>query len=131
VHRPSASTCPAHVPDAGSDASTPGCMPPHDACLVDSDCGSSGVCDCQEPRCSHPFPSTGNVCVPSDCRVDSDCACGYCAADVSCAGTSAYHCTTPHDECSTDADCEDGGTFSQCHWSTDHWACIEGMACPG
>jgi hypothetical protein len=131
VHRPSASTCLSHTSDAGVDSGIPSCMPPHDACLVDSDCGSSGVCDCETPRCAEPFAVSGNVCVPSDCRVDSDCACGFCAGDASCGGLQAYHCTTPRDECSTGADCQDGGTLTQCQWSTDHWACVQGMGCPG
>jgi hypothetical protein len=131
VHRPSATTCPSHETDAGSDSGFVSCMTPHDACLVDSDCGTTGVCDCESPRCTEPFAVSGNVCVPSDCHVDSDCACGFCAGDTSCGGLDAYHCTTPQDECSTDADCQDGGPLTECHWSTNHWACVQGMACPG
>lgn len=131
IHRPSASACSSHESDAGSDSGVGPCMPPHDACLVDSDCGSTGVCDCEVPRCTEPFAVAGNVCVPSDCRVDSDCACGFCAAETSCGGIDAYHCTTPHDQCSTDTDCQDGGPLTQCRWSTDHWACVEAMGCPG
>jgi hypothetical protein len=132
MHRPSASMCPSHETDAGVDSGGVGvCSPPHDACLADSDCGSTGVCDCEAPRCTEPFGTMGNVCVTSNCRVDSDCPCGFCAADTSCGGIDGYYCTTPHDECSTDTDCQDGGAFTQCRWSTDHWACVEGMGCPG
>jgi hypothetical protein len=131
VHRPTAATCPSNAPDAGTDSGVPSCMAPKDACLADSDCGATGVCDCQTPRCSVPFPVSGNVCVPSDCRVDSDCTCGFCAGDTSCGQLQGYHCTTPQDECSTDTDCQDGGPFTQCHWSTDHFACVEGVGCPG
>jgi hypothetical protein len=106
-------------------------MPPHDACLVDSDCGTTGVCECESPRCAEPFAVAGNVCVPGNCRVDADCACGFCAADTGCGGIGGYWCTTVHDECSTDMDCADGGPATQCRWSTDHWACVEGMGCPG
>jgi hypothetical protein len=130
-HRPSAATCPPHESDAGADSGMVGCMSPMDACLVDSDCGATGVCECETPRCTEPFAVRGNVCLPSNCRVDSDCACGFCAGEPSCGGIDAYYCTTPHDECSTDADCQDGGSFTQCRWSTDHWACVEGMGCPG
>jgi hypothetical protein len=130
-HRPAASACPSHETDAGADSGVVSCMTPHDACLVDSDCGSTGVCDCEAPRCAEPFAVAGNVCVPADCRVDSDCACGFCAADTSCGGIDAYHCTTPRDECSTDADCQDGGALGQCRWATDHWGCVEAMGCPG
>jgi hypothetical protein len=130
-HRPSATTCPSHATDAGTDSGIVGCMPPHDACLVDTDCGGSGVCDCETPSCAHPFGSSGNVCLPGNCRVDSDCACGFCAGDPSCGGLDGYWCTTPLDECSTDADCHDGGASSQCRWSTDHWACASALACPG
>jgi hypothetical protein len=130
-HRPSATACPSHETDAGPDSGVVGCMPPHDACLVDSDCSGSGVCDCESPRCAQPFARTGNVCLAGNCRVDSDCACGFCAGDLSCAGTTGYFCTTPLDECSTDADCQGGATTRQCRWSTDHWACINASGCPG
>jgi hypothetical protein len=131
THRPSAATCSSHETDAGADAGLVGCEPPHDACLVDSDCGGSGVCDCEAPRCSHPFATTGNVCLPGNCRVDSDCACGFCAGESSCGGLDGYWCTTPLDECATDADCQDGGTISACRWSTDHWGCVAVTGCPG
>jgi hypothetical protein len=129
-HRSSAAACPSHETDAGADSGV-GCMPAYDACLVDSDCGGSGVCDCEVPRCTHPYATTGNVCLPGNCRVDSDCACGFCAGEPSCGGLDGYWCTTPLDECSTNADCEDAGTSSGCRWSTDHWACVMLMACPG
>jgi hypothetical protein len=131
VHRPTASTCPSHATDAGADAGILGCDPPHDACLADSDCGATGVCDCEAPRCTHPFPLAGNVCVPGNCRVDSDCACGFCAGDTACGGLDGYYCTTPQDQCSTDADCQDGGASMQCKWSTDRWACVAAVGCPG
>jgi hypothetical protein len=129
-HRPSASACPSHETDAGPDSGIVGCMPPHDACLVDSDCGDSGVCDCEEPRCSHPFATTGNVCLPGNCRVDSDCACGFCAGATSCTGLGGYWCTTPLDECSTNGDCQDAGALTVCQWSTDRWACAQAAPCP-
>ena len=132
LHRPTASACPSHETDAGVDSGLPRCGSPHDFCLVDSDCGSTGVCECLTPACTAPINTRGNVCVtPSDCHVDSDCACGFCAADTGCYGIDAYHCTTPYDECSTAADCPEGGTLTQCRWSIDHWACIARMACPG
>jgi hypothetical protein len=106
-------------------------MPPHDACLVDSDCGDAGVCLCETPRCVVPFPVAGNVCLGGNCRVDSDCACGFCAGEMSCGGIDGFWCTTPQDECSTDGDCQDGGSFTQCRYQTDHWACVQGMGCPG
>jgi hypothetical protein len=130
-HRPSAMACPSHETDAGRDSGILGCDPPHDACLVDSDCGGSGVCDCEDPRCTHPFATTGNVCLLGNCRVDSDCACGFCAAELTCGGLAGYWCTTPLDECATNADCQDGGTGSVCGWSMDHWACGPATPCPG
>jgi hypothetical protein len=131
IHRPSAGTCPSHETDAGADAGLSGCMPPKDACLTDSDCGATGVCDCEAPRCAEPFAVAGNVCIASNCRVDSDCACGFCAGDTSCGGLDGYYCTTPQDECSTDADCQDGGSPMQCRWSTNRWACVAEVGCPG
>ncbi len=131
IHRPTTSACTSNETDAGADSGIPGCMPPHDACLVDSDCGTTGVCDCEQPRCTEPFAVAGNVCLSANCRVDSDCACGFCAGDQSCAGLDGYFCTTPQDECSTDADCQSGGSAMQCHWSTDRWACVAAQGCPG
>jgi hypothetical protein len=131
VHRPTASICPSHETDAGADSGLPGCMPPYDACLADSDCGATGVCDCESPRCTEPFAIAGNVCVPGNCRVDSDCACGFCAGDTSCGGRDGYYCTTPQDGCATDADCQNGESPMQCKWSTDRWACVAAVGCPG
>ncbi|HEY1696275.1 MAG TPA: hypothetical protein VGG39_29120 [Polyangiaceae bacterium] len=131
IHRASAGTCPSHETDEGADAGLPGCTPPHDACLADSDCGATGVCDCEAPRCTEPFAVAGNVCLPSNCRVDSDCACGFCAGDTSCGGLDGYYCTTPQDECSTDADCQDGASSMQCRWSAARWACVVAVGCPG
>ncbi|HEX3344239.1 MAG TPA: hypothetical protein VHS09_06685 [Polyangiaceae bacterium] len=130
-HRASASTCPSHESDASADSGAGFCAPPHDACLADSDCGGTDVCDCESPRCTEPFAVSGNVCLLGNCHVDSDCACGFCAADSSCGGVDGYYCTTPGDECSTDADCQGGAMARQCHWSTDHWACVEAVGCPG
>lgn len=130
IHRPSATTCPVHVSDAGADAAMTACTP-HDACLVDADCGKGALCDCETPRCVAPFGTSGNACIAGDCRVDADCACGFCAADVWCGSLQSFHCTTTKDECSTDADCQDGSSNTQCRWSTDHWACAMGMGCPG
>ncbi|HEY5241055.1 MAG TPA: hypothetical protein VIJ22_06305 [Polyangiaceae bacterium] len=131
IHRPTAGACPSHETDAGVDSGLSGCMPPDDACLVDSNCGATGVCDCEAPRCAEPFAVAGNVCVPAECHVDSDCTCGFCAGDTSCGGLDGYYCTTPQDGCSTDADCQEGGSPMQCKWSTDRWACVAAVGCPG
>jgi hypothetical protein len=129
-HRPSAAACPSHSPDAGFDSGLVDC-PPNDACLVDSDCADAGVCECNTPHCVEPFGVSGNVCLPSNCHVDSDCACGFCAGEQSCGGIDAYYCTTPLDECATDADCRQDGSYASCRWKTDHWGCVPAMGCPG
>jgi Cys-rich repeat protein len=71
----------------------------------------------------------GNTCVPSDCRVDSDCGSGgYCspAFDTSsCGSLLGYYCHTGKDQCVNDSDCADGGVISVCTFSTTagYWMC--------
>lgn len=137
VHRATASACPSNA-DAGLiDAGPSTCgqiVVPHDACLTDGDCagahGAMGVCVCQSPRgegCGVPAV-TGNVCVPADCHVDSDCSpCAQCRAEQSCGVTTGYYCGSPADECSSNADC--GSGF--CTFQGDHFACQNNVACAG
>jgi hypothetical protein len=72
--------------------------------------------------------------VSGDCRLDADCACGYCSPTegtrcVYETGFVGYYCHTRTDTCINDSDC-DGGL---CEYSPllDHWACATGFFCNG
>jgi hypothetical protein len=133
-HRATAAMCASHA-DAGviMDPTTCGQkLVPNDACLGDGDCagahGTSGVCECQTPHgsgCGAPLV-TGNACVPSSCRVDSDCpTCGLCRVEQSCGVVTGYYCESLADECSSNADC--GSGF--CTFQGDRFACDHTAAC--
>jgi hypothetical protein len=105
-------------------------------CLQDGDClakdSGTRICSCAPE--THQFAGTSvDWCVPGDCTIDSDCACGYCSPtyDPNCgsfSGYVGYYCHTPADTCTNDGDC-DGG---YCAYSTQvaRWACGYGR-CAG
>jgi hypothetical protein len=140
AHRAAAAACAANDPDAGVATCGSGTTSVKDACLVDGDCGASGVCLCQRPDTAGPAPCgtpivVGNACVPSNCRADSDCAaCGACIAQESICGPGAegYYCQTPSDACASNSDCTDQPN-GQCAYdvSASRWACRYDAACPG
>lgn len=111
-----------------------GAFTPHDDCTKDDDCngahGASGVCACQSPHgmgCGAGVVS-GNACVPSSCRTDSDCSpCHTCRVEQSCGLITGYYCGTPLDECSSNADCGTGF----CTFKGDRWKCLTNVACAG
>jgi hypothetical protein len=102
-----------------------GCSCTYDSCASDVSCPMSDVCACHGSAYSD---GAGNVCVPSNCRVDSDCGPhGYCSptAASGCAeATGGYYCHTSADECLDDSDCM-GGISSVCAWSPgdNRWEC--------
>ena len=133
-HRATAAACTSNA-DAGLVES--GCgspITPRDGCLKDDDCagahGATGVCVCQAPHgngCGTPFIS-GNACVPSNCRLDSDCSpCSKCRLEQSCGQVTGFYCETKLDTCSTNADCGTGF----CSFRGDRWACVNDVACAG
>src|SRR5262245_5175911 len=104
VHRPSAPTCPSDRPtyDCGKQVMVPpvschldsdcgsgsngrcvgnghdGCSCSYDTCTTDADCPSGQLCDCRDLW--HYGTNGPNQCLPSNCRVDSDCGPGgYCS----------------------------------------------------
>lgn len=96
----------------------------YDACAIDSDCPSSSVCQCGSGG------NSPNTCGPiGDCRIDTDCASGFCSPSRDgCAVPNGYFCHTPADQCSNDADCEgQGGLSAKCivDPSTKAWVCQE------
>ena len=136
-NRPTAAACASNADAGVVDAGPTTCgqpIVPHDACLSDADCagghGAIGVCVCQAPHgegCGTGVV-TGNVCVPANCHVDSDCSpCARCRVEESCGATTGYYCESPADECSSNADC--GSGF--CTFQGDHFACQTNVACAG
>jgi hypothetical protein len=121
--------------NAGADA---GCnVAPHDQCLTDSNCGASSVCACQSPiaagqACPGGVPLVaGNVCIPANCRVDSDCTpCGVCQAQYSCGVITGYYCQTPADTCVPEGPAVsfDG---NGCVFMSGRWVSTTPAPCPG
>ena len=129
-HRPAAVMC-----DGGNDRPLPG-SDAGNRCEQDSDCGPSDaglyVCSCA-PATRQFAGSSVNWCVLGDCRVDADCACGYCSPtyNSSCGsffGYVGYYCHVPGDTCANDSECDGGycAYFPQ----VGHWACGYGF-CAG
>jgi len=109
----------------------------YDACVTDSDCGSTSLC-----VCGATLGSDGrnpNECVPAACHVDSDCGPGgYCSpspnpclypsqSSTNYAQVYGYYCHTARELCAAgecvNAHCQDAG--GTCEWeSTDAgWRC--------
>lgn len=128
--------------DAGCTAGTDGrCVQlegdtcPHcvyDTCFVDGECAAGAACNCD--------PLNGDSCQPSNCRVDSDCACGYCSPSPNtnnCIpdfgnGVSGVYCHTAQDQCTNDSDCNvnDNGGVCAYQPTVGYWACAYAM-CAG
>lgn len=105
-----------------------------DQCMVDGDCGATGVCACDGQTFGWPHTRRGNVCIPSNCRVDADCGpSGFCSptTDLGCGafyGVAGYYCHTVNDQCTNDTDCAAG----TCRYSPQvgYWVCATG-GCAG
>ncbi len=88
---------------------------PH--CTYD-ECASSADCTAANTSCAcgDIDPSSNNVCVPSNCKVDTDCgANGYCSPSYGSCGTyggeyGGIYCHTANDQCTNDTDCTDAGS---------------------
>ena|SRR5437762_753333 len=126
-HPTQSGNCPSN---AGVSA---GCgVVPHDDCLTDLDCGDDAVCSCQTPvpageQCPGGVPLVaGNVCIPANCRADSDCSVGMCLEDNACGAIAGLYCWTASDECKPGTS-NDGKT---CVFQSGRWR-LEAIACPG
>jgi hypothetical protein len=109
----------------------------YDACFVDADCGSAGVCDCR-----NSVQRGANACFKGNCHVDGDCKGGeFCSpsgvkTDPACMGIPfgafGFFCHTATDTCRDDADCPGGGGEGSCIFDPDvlHWRCTS-LICPG
>jgi hypothetical protein len=104
----------------------------YDTCFSDTQCESDAGCACD--------PTYGNACLPGNCRVDSDCACGFCSPSpdtMTCIPVfgneqaTGLYCHTPSDLCANDSDCGDAGG-GVCAWQPQvgYWACAYAM-CAG
>ncbi len=98
----------------------------YDQCFVDGDCGPGATCECGAG-------SGANVCKPSNCRTDDDCATGFCSPTFgSCgaySGNVAYYCHTCEDECVNDADCGGDGSWGAAYCAFEptvgRWICSD------
>jgi hypothetical protein len=110
-------------PPRGFDASA--CT--YDACFADGDCAKGEVCNCDSYY--------GNVCLPGNCHVDSDCPSGTCSPspDVTVCSPGfpgrpvGFYCHTPEDECTADEQCQCNGAVGACAWqpTVARWACAD------
>jgi hypothetical protein len=102
----------------------------YDGCVHDTDCDAGTTCACHGTAY---VGNSGNQCIPSNCRVDSDCGVGgYCSPTydtMSCGSIGGYYCHTPLDGCIDDTDCPSDpsmpGTIPVCTYSTTdaRWEC--------
>ena len=155
-HRPTAIACPSNtaLQDAGvtSCATNTDCRPDGgsvfaaychnhactgDQCFTDSDCGAGMACSC-----TYPFGHgvAANICVPTGCLVDADCASSLCSPAFGglCVNSQGYRCRTAQDTCRADSDCPsqtDGGiTLPRgCQFVPEvgHWQCAAVSLCAG
>jgi hypothetical protein len=115
-------------PRCETDGPLPGCMCTFDACVTDTDCMMGEVCACH----GSAYSTGGNQCIPSNCRVDSDCGpSGYCSPTTgqnNCGAVTGYYCHTSSDACLNDGDC---GAGQVCQWSaaSNHWQCAMALLC--
>lgn len=112
----------------------------YDECTDDTGCPPTSLCDCR--NASHRGT---NICVAAACKRDSDCgSTGFCSASARLWVSTiigmpnprpdgieyGYFCHTAADECSSDADCNDGGPgsardYDHCAFDSKvaHWRC--------
>ncbi len=97
----------------------------YDQCAIDTNCPNASACICGSGGLST------NSCAPvGTCRVDADCATGYCSPgkDPCTGGLTGFFCHTPRDECTNDNDCADatGVAAPKCvvDARTHVWTCM-------
>lgn len=97
------------------------CSCHYDECFSDDECDANRLCACAEQG---PFIlHANNSCIHAECRLDTDCATGYClAAPFHCGsahqGEPTFHydyvCATDEDECRND---------EICYCENENWRC--------
>jgi len=97
----------------------------YDACSTDTACPPLQVCLC---RSSATDPRANTCTFGSGCRIDSDCASGFCSPATQCGGTSQFQCHVAGDTCLSDFDCsKNGGGSCQYDPHLGHFVCA---GCP-
>lgn len=124
-HRAASNACPTDPQDTNCDGGLGAGCGPH--CASDSDCSSNDVCTCDGTAFGYAHQSLGNVCVPSNCRTDADCASGYCSPSPDFQmgpfyGVQGYYCHSCADSCINDSDCPTNG-YCAYDPTVGHWAC--------
>jgi hypothetical protein len=105
-----------------------------DQCLTDADC-PSGVCACSSNYYGGNALYHPNLCVPSNCHVDSDCgAGGYCSPSRGYCGVfEGFYCHQPADTCvDPTADCASCSGTNACVYTPEVGRFVCGLAiCAG
>jgi len=101
----------------------------YDICFADDDCAGDQLCSCDGASFSG-----ANTCVPTNCRVNADCASGRCSPSYGCllgGSPNGWYCRTAADECSLDDDCTEYAN-GRCAFSAsaEHWICQYGVCVP-
>jgi hypothetical protein len=98
----------------------------YDQCVTNGDCMTGTTCLCAANDVET------NRCLPSSCRLDSDCGAGCgCSPtwDMTCGARDGYvgvYCHAEGDDCVNDSDCHtDAGIAGYCAFSKDanKWVC--------
>jgi hypothetical protein len=107
------------------------CLCSYDTCFKDSDCLTTGPCDCL----SGTRTTAANRCLPGNCRVDADCGPGrYCSPTRHTVTLyfdkqvwQGYYCHTAADACVNDSDCSQDWLYgAHCAYDTleSAWNCF-------
>ena len=111
-----------------------------DLCLMDDDCVAGQRCVCASELGGNMIHT--NVCAPTGCRADADCASGLCSpgSHGRCSTLSgSYFCRGAADTCHADADCAScnhqglltPGFSCQYVLEVGHWQCAAITLCNG
>jgi hypothetical protein len=132
------------------------CIPPgptglrgrcsYETCFADSDCHNPSPLSTSVCVCGTAIPGqstrTADACFPGECRTDADCTgqtgqfCSQAMVYAECFSgreIAGFYCRSLHEECSTDADCADGGANTYCSFvgHGKRWACLPPRLCAG
>jgi hypothetical protein len=102
-------------------------------CLCDADCAPTEQCICDYANGGWP-DQDGNACLPADCSSDRDCAGERCRAPVVFCGSydapTAFHCTSPEDDCDAHTTCiEAGEQYCEYDVGDELFTCSPGAVC--
>jgi len=115
----------------------PACNDALPGCSTDADCAAGQDCFC-DVSVGQGYAT--NQCLPSNCRLDSDCASGYCSPSDHTGGPGGcggqydgWYCHVTADECGNDDDCVGANESAACMYSKElgHWTCVGYTICAG